>query len=581
MTESHNYVSRIHKRYSLTLFNPSSFYHSLILSVIIASLLVTITVFVYLESDDIVFRLISVVIALLVTQCIDSRFTKNKEYSKALHMSLFGNGLWLLTAFIGFFSYLILARIELPFIFITEGMFLLASFRIGIYTTVLGAGLRKAWLVCFIQPIAMFLALTPVDMWFQVLTDVQALGYGFTFLAIASVWSVLTDRAGRPGVKSTHALVQAYLGSLSKDDPSEVESILLERSRTSTISTSQIRFHTKSKTTDFRLVIPEIHPGPFHPVGGSNIPYLIYKNMGSTAMVMHSVSNHSLNLPSKQEVKQYLESLSRSSIYHEGLTCTEPVTIQVNKARATGLLFGKTALLFLSLSPHGMEDLPLQVKTEIEQFSKNRNFERVLIVDCHNAMGQEISQDNCEDLLAAAKSSLDTLITKDTYPLEFGYANSKEMNLDAPDLALGGIGILCLRLNNKKYFLGWADANNMENGVREKVVEHFSNKGYSLIEICTSDSHYTSIHVRNKNGYYQFGIVTKPHKMADWYLELAKEAEKNIEPASFEILEHQTSINVMGPTILRDFSNAVENSMKLTKEFLLGCAAFFTLTMFL
>ena len=165
------------------------------------------------------------------------------------------------------------------------------------------------------------------------------------------------------------------------------------------MSTSQIRFHSQSENTDFRLVIPEIHPGPFHPVGGSNIPYLMYKNMGSSAMIMHGVSNHSLNLPSQQEVQQYLQSLSESSISQQGLTCTEPITFQVNKTRATGLLFGKTALLFLSLSPHGMEDLPSQVKTEIEQFSKNRNFERVLIVDCHNAMGEEISQDDFEDLL--------------------------------------------------------------------------------------------------------------------------------------------------------------------------------------
>ncbi|MEE8178856.1 MAG: DUF2070 domain-containing protein, partial [Nitrosopumilaceae archaeon] len=108
MSEPHSDVSKIHKRYTLTLINPSSHYYSLIISVIVASLLVTITVFVYLESEDFVFKLIPVIIALLITQYIDSRFTKNKEYSKALHMSLFGNSLWLLTAFVGFLSYLVL-----------------------------------------------------------------------------------------------------------------------------------------------------------------------------------------------------------------------------------------------------------------------------------------------------------------------------------------------------------------------------------------------------------------------------------------------------------------------------------------
>ena len=581
MTESYSDVSKIHKRYSLTLLNPSSFYHSLIISIIIASVLVTLTVSVYLESEDIVFRLLAVLGTLLVTQIIDSRFTRNKEYSKALHMSLFGNSLWLLTAVSGLLASLIISREEIPFLFITVGMFLFASFRIGIFTTVLGTNIRKAWLVCFLQPMAMFLALVPIDMWIPVLTNYQAIAYGTTFLILASSWSILTDRAGMPGVKSTHKLIQAYLSSLSKNNPSEVENILTERAKVSKVSTSQIRFHTKNANREFRLVLPDIHPGPFHPVGGSNIPYLIYKNLGSSAMVLHSVSNHSLNLPSQTEVSQYLESLSKYSVAQEGLNCTEPVTVQINNARCVGLLFGKTALLFLSLSPHGMEDLPLHVKSEIEQFSKNRNFGQVLIVDCHNAMGEEISQNNSEDLLAASKSCLDTLMTKETYPLEFGYANSKDMDIKAPDLALGGIGILCLRTNNKKYFLGWADANNMENGVREAVVNHFSKNGYDLIEICTSDTHYTTQGVRNRNGYYQFGLVTKPQDMANWYLEIAKESEKNIEPASFEILENEANVKVMGPTIFRDYSRAVDKTMNLTKGFLSACSAFFLLIMFL
>jgi putative membrane protein len=581
MTESYSDVSKIHKRYSLTLLNPSSFYTSLIISIVISTVLVALTVSFYLESDDLVFRILVVVGALLATQIIDSRFTKNKEYSKALHMSLFGNSLWLLTAASGLLVSFLISREQIPFLFITLGMFLFASFRIGIYTTVLGANIGKAWLVCFIQPMAMFLALVPTEMWASVFTDYQAIGFGATFLIVSTIWSLLTDRAGRPGVKSTHHLVQAYLSSLSKDNPSEVENIISERAHLSKVLTSQIRLHTKNENKEFRIVLPEIHPGPFHPIGGSNIPYLIYKNLGSSAMVMHSVSNHSLNLPSQIEVNKYLESLSKYSVSQEGLTCTEPVTVQINNARCVGLLFGKTALLFLSLSPHGMEDLPLHVKSEIEQFSKNRNFSQTLIVDCHNAMGGEISQTDSEDLLSASKSCLDTLMTKETFPLEFGYANSKDMKINAPDLALGGIGILCLRINGKKYFLGWADANNMENGLREAVVKHFSNNGYDLIEICTSDTHYTTKGVRNRNGYYQFGFVTKPEEMANWYLQIAKESEKNIDPASFEILENETKVKVMGPSIFRDYSRAIDKTMKLTKGFLLGCAAFFILTMFL
>ena len=148
-----------------------------------------------------------------------------------------------------------------------------------------------------------------------------------------------------------------------------MEKIIEKNATESTVSTSQIRFQSSDKNTDFRIVLPDIHPGPFHPVGGSNIPYLIYKNMDSTAMVMHSISNHDLNIPTQKDVQNYLQSLQESQTKQNGAVCTEPVSVTINKARAAGILFDRTALLFLSLSPHGMEDLPPNVRSDIEPVS--------------------------------------------------------------------------------------------------------------------------------------------------------------------------------------------------------------------
>jgi putative membrane protein len=228
-----------------------------------------------------------------------------------------------------------------------------------------------------------------------------------------------------------------------------------------------------------------------------------------------------------------------------------------------------------------MEDIPIYVKTEIEQFAKNRNFERILIVDCHNAMGEEISEPDSEDMLKAAKSALDTLITKEKYPLEFGYGNSDHMNLSSPDLGLGGVGVLCLKINGTKYFLGWADSNNMENGVREHIVNYFATNNLNLLEICTSDTHYSATKVRTRQGYYQFGKIAKSQDIAEWYLQVARDAEKNLAPGSFEILEHKADVKIMGSTVYEDYSRAVDNSLKITKGFAIGSFVFFIATLFL
>ena len=263
------------------------------------------------------------------------------------------------------------------------------------------------------------------------------------------------------------------------------------------------------------------------------------------------------------------------------MRCTEPVTVQINKARVTGLLFGNNPLLFLSLSPQGMEDLPSYMKTEIVQYANNRNYSRTLIVDTHNAMGEEISKEDGEDMLKAAKSCLDTLITKENSPIEFGYANTDEMDVWTEDLGMGGLGIICLKINEKKYFLGWADSNNMENGVREKITDIFAKRDYQLLEICTSDSHYAPVKPRNRNGYYQLGLITSADKLAKWFFEIAKSAENNTASAKFEILENESNVKVMGQGIYEDYSKALDNSLKITKGFVIGCVILFVTSLFL
>ena len=579
MEKSSDDVSNIHNRFSLTLINPASHYFSLVGSLVIAAVITATVYFGYLDSDEIWFRIPAVIGILALTQLIDKHFTRKKEYSKSLHASLFGNMLWIAILLMGLLASVVLAK-ETSLFFVTYGMFLFASFRIGIFTTTLGASIRKAWAICMVQPLAMFLVMIPYDMWSSMLTNPMAIGFGSVFLIIASVWSVLTDRAGRPGMESTHRTIQAYLASQGNDF-TEAEEIIEQRSYKTKVSTSQIRLRSSNGDTEFRMVLPEIHPGPYHPVGGSNIPYLIYKNLGSSAMIMHSISDHSLNLPSKNEVENYLKNLDKSIVKEEGLICTEPVTVQINKARVTGLLFGNNPLLFLSLSPHGMEDIPNYMKKEIEQYAKNRNYIRILIVDCHNAMGAEISKEDGEDMLKAAKSCLDSLMTKDSYPIEFGYANSDSMDVWTEDLGMGGLGIVCLKINDKKFFLGWADANNMENGVREKIVENFTKNGYQLLEICTSDTHYAPVKARNRNGYYQLGLITGAEKISKWFLEIANNAESKTTSAKFEILENETDVKIMGEGIYEDYSRALDNSLKITKGFMIGSVILFIITLFL
>jgi len=127
-------IQNIHKRYSFTLINPSSFYVSLTASIAIASIISFLSFNNYIQNYEILYHLPAVVAALLATQYFDSRFTRHKEYSKSLHMSFFGNTLWLITIVSGIIGSAILSK-ELSLFYVAVGMFIFSSFRIGIMTT--------------------------------------------------------------------------------------------------------------------------------------------------------------------------------------------------------------------------------------------------------------------------------------------------------------------------------------------------------------------------------------------------------------------------------------------------------------
>ncbi|MGI0047321.1 MAG: DUF2070 family protein [Nitrosotalea sp.] len=577
MTESSDSVSRIQKRYTLTTLTPSSRHASFAISIAISCAIVTLSSLYYFKSTNGLAISIPITVAtLIVTQFIDFKLLKT-DYSKSLHISAFGNLLWLVTIIGGLLSVFVFSKSHLSQVYIAEGMLLFASFRIGIYTSVIGTKIKTALAMCLVQPLAMFLAFVPVQQWFPLLSDPQTITFGLVFIFLGTGWTILSDRATGK-LSRTHTFLQAYVAALTRNDPVGMETMMEERSQTSKVSTFQILF--KTKNNDCRLVLPDVHPGPFHPIGGSNITYLIYKNLNSSAMVMHSVSDHSLNLPSKSQVEQYLASLQESSTVQKGLSCTKPVTVQVNKARTVGLLFEKTAVLILSLSPHGMEDVPTSVKTELEQYGKNRGFERVLVVDSHNAMGEEISKLDADDLLKAAKSNLDTLVTKDTMAIEVGFANSDDLKIETDDLGPGKIAIMCMKIGDEKFFLGWADANNMQNGLREEIANHLAKNGCNLLEICTSDTHYKSRNAKNKHGYFEFGSLAKSDDAKSWFLQLARKAEQNISVASFELLAQETSVKVMGAKQFEIYSKALDTAMRMTQGFLVGTTAFFFYTMF-
>ncbi|HEY6657341.1 MAG TPA: DUF2070 family protein [Nitrososphaeraceae archaeon] len=584
MENGHDSVSNIHRRWSLTRLNFSSYKISLTISLISSLIIILIFDHFYLLVNLIQLAVFTItgISFLIFSYFLDLfllRKTPVNKLSKILHVSAFSSLLWLLIVILGYLTFIIFQK-DLPSKeYLLEGMMLAIGLRIGIFTSVFGANLLQAIKTAIIQPIVFLFLIIPSSTFIEIFSDVVAISFGLILIGLGIGWTILADRSGRPNLQSTFALLQAFLSAWTENKVENIEKILLSKSKNELVGTFIVKFTNKHH--NLYWVLPNIHPGPFKEIGGSNLPYQIYNYFSQKAVVFHSPSDHSLNIPSKGEVLEYLKSLSNTQkTLDYGSTCSIPIQIKNKKATVTGIIFDNTPILMLSFAPYGMEDIPEEVSKELETYSKNEGFKRLFIIDSHNAMGKKIGKSENEELLAAGKTCLKILKKSPQYSFKIGLSNTNEIKnriVFGDDIGKSGLSIILIDVNknddnnsnhNNQYVIGWADSNNMKSGLREYIIKFLEQKGIRMLEICSSDTHENS-GFRTSEGYYPFGHITKFETIADHYLKLIELAYKKLEVYRYEVFHIVSTVKVMGTNQFRDYSNALDKAMNLTKKFLI------------
>jgi len=560
-------VSNIHRRWSFTTFGPSSSKVSYAIWLGCAAVVIVLSYLYHLQADA---QGLAIYLPLGIAALIGSHFldylalhgTPVNKLSKVAHVSAFANGLWALTVLLGVAADLVFGKPP-GMDYIAAGMLLAIGLRIGIFTSVFGAGTGRAIAVSFIQPLIFLFAFLPPSYYSIAASSSIGLAFGAAFVALGIVWTVLADRAGRPEIKSTFGVLQAFIAAWTENRVDKMEEFTEAKAHDDIVSTKIIRFGSLAA-----IILPDVHPGPFSTVGGSNLPYVLHETFNKRAIVMHSVSDHSLNIPSKKEVDRYVNELAKRTVVEKGDTCCMPLQVRINNSTSTGIAFGNAAVVMLSLSPKGMEDVPQSVRMELESFGIGLGFSDVLVVDCHNAMGKHLDHSERDDLVGSAKQCLEQLKRQPQHKFSIGFAGQNDVsrmpNLEG-ELGQAGLAVLVISVNGKNYAIGWADSNNMENRLRNHVASKASGN-FTLLELCSSDTHSTS-GKRTREGYFPLGTNSSADDIADAYSELCAKATERAASSMFELTTAQSTIKVMGQKQFGDYSSALDRSMSITKIF--------------
>jgi len=223
-------VSSIHRRWIFTRLNPSSHKTSYLLSLLGATILVVLFYVTVIRADipTLVLHLGLGLTVLTGSVFLDFYILQGaplNKIAKGLHVSAFAFVLWAFTVLIGIVLHTMLSKTGSSTSYVVEGMFLAVGVRIGIFTSVFGAGILKSVLAAFVQPVVFLFAILPFSSYGTIFSSSPGILYGSVFVILPIAWATLADRAGRPDVESTFKVLQAFLAAWTENRSDMMEEI--------------------------------------------------------------------------------------------------------------------------------------------------------------------------------------------------------------------------------------------------------------------------------------------------------------------------------------------------------------------
>ena len=560
-------TTNIHRRYNLLFTLPSTrvaataaIASALILFVLIRS------VIGFAFSDVLTFVIMAA--AMFFSVGLEMLLLKNNPvatFRRLIMITAISNVLWIVAVLSGLLTSFAASAPQKFYTMTLYGMFVAVALRVVVLASVFFENIAHGFAIAFVQPVAQMLVLFFGN--YVLVSSAQAFALGSLLAGSALAYLIQVNRSGKGFLREPPLkLLRAFLQAWTENKAELFEEIFEEASSTATVRTKILTFLQGSKKPT--VIVPEIHPGPFYPIGSSNLPYELqewFSSNGYAPLVLHGVSGHDLNLPSRTTVDKFIASLQDLKTLGVGNTCTLPLKATVGKATVTGMAFGDFAFIIITLAPHGMEDFPQSVKETVERKALELGYRGAFVVDAHNSLGKPPTEDECNSTIEAAGAVLQKLKRTKQKPFKIGYAHSSELHIGLKsDIGPAGICLMVFEIDGISHSLISFDSNNASMGFREKLLEQI--KDVNIIEVCTTDTHFNAAKVMNENGYDALGEVTKADETASTLNALIKAASSRMVESDFRISGIETEVKVVGGKLLSDFSVALDKVTGIARK---------------
>ena len=340
----------------------------------------------------------------------------------------------------------------------------------------------------------------------------------------------------------------------------------------SSINLCVLTFRAKmSGNVKATLIVPNFHPGPFLNVGSSALPYMIKRVVesatGGAAAVAHGISGHQLNLVSQHENEKVIAKIRSMVTLPGSASLVSPIVrATAGSATATCQVFGKSALVTMTVAPHDSEDIDLKVG-ELLRKSARGLFKHVALADAHNSLGKVtlMSKDNLNDLAESAKLAMKATKGVRLRSASLGVGQSLPDGVSLREgMGRGGIVVFWLKVGDESFAYVVFDSNNMATGLRERILGALREMGASDAEVMTSDTHMVNGIVSAKFGYYPIGAATDPEVIVGSVKTAADDAKRNLTPVEAFFDSSEMQVRTLGLSSLGQLTGFVLRTARLT-----------------
>jgi putative membrane protein len=340
-----------------------------------------------------------------------------------------------------------------------------------------------------------------------------------------------------------------------------------------------------------RFVLPMIHPGPMGEIGGGNLPVRIARQAHGLAFPPHATAGHDFNLVTSREVDTLIDAADRAAGRLEyGDEATRSVRTTVGEAKLVGQAFGDDAFMAATYSPQFADDIAYAVGLSAQAEARHGGLDEVLLADAHNCNngleGGEIGHvtpgsKRSFDMIEAARAAGEALAAADRHPLQLGVAWDATDWKPADGIGPLGIRVAVTQVDGQRTANVLVDGNNMEPGLRERIVERLESDAVDRAEAMTTDTHV----VNTMEATNQVGDAVPTDELLAVIERLVDEAVADLEPVEAGMATERANVTVFGndrTEALASHANAmVQMGGALAAVFVLAIAAVSSLLFFL